>query len=89
MRGRYRRRRGDSALSYTGTSWVDRNVQFPLRYTETEISAGVYDHTAAPGTITAAGTTVTAARMNNIEAGITKAHVGLDIYNYKNLGGSL
>jgi hypothetical protein len=76
-------------LSYTGTTWADRNVQFPTYYTEVDIGAGVYSHTPAPGTITEAGTTVTATRMNAIETGITKAHISIDIYNYRNLGGAL
>lgn len=56
--------------NYSKTTWADRNVEHPTYYTETEIGGGVYEHTPAPGTITEAGTTVTAARMNNIETGI-------------------
>lgn len=76
-------------MAYIPTSWTDRNVSAPNTYTMTDNGDGTYTFTAAPGTITDAGTTVTAARMNAIEAGITKAHVSIDIYNYKNLGGSL
>ena len=76
-------------MSYTGTTWADRNVQWPLRYTETDEGAGVFTHTPAPGVITEAGTMVTATRMNAIETGITKAHVSIDIYNYRNIGGAL
>ena len=55
-------------MPYTPNTWVDRNVQYPTRYTD-EL-ANVKTFTPSPGTVTEAGTTVTAAKMNNIEEGI-------------------
>jgi hypothetical protein len=55
------------------TNWKDRNVQYPTRYTVTKVGGGAISSgdnvtmTAAPGTITEAGTGITAARMNDIE----------------------
>ena len=56
--------------TYTKTTWVDRNVQYPNRYTITTIDGDTEEFTAEPGTITQAGTQVTAANMNNIEDGV-------------------
>lgn len=58
-------------MSYTKTNWTDRVVQYPNRYTD-EL-ANVKTFTANPGTITEAGTTITASRMNNIETGVETA----------------
>ncbi|UWG96774.1 hypothetical protein LPY66_18135 [Dehalobacter sp. DCM] len=74
-------------MSYTPTTWTDRNVQYPNRYTD-ELS-NVKTLMPSPGTVTDAGVNVTAARMNNIEQGIVKANAARDIYLYKNIGGSL
>ncbi|MEH7093931.1 hypothetical protein [Neobacillus vireti] len=53
-------------MVYVKTTWVDRAVQYPSRFTRT--SDGTYDTlTPAPGTITAAGTPLTAAALNNLE----------------------
>jgi hypothetical protein len=54
-------------------------VQYPNRYTTTKSGGGALSSgddltmVASPGTITEAGTTLTAARMNNIETGIEQA----------------
>lgn len=55
-------------LSYSKTVWADRNVQYPRRFTDQ--NSNVLTLTASPGTITAAGTPVSASVMNNIEDGI-------------------
>ena len=47
--------------------WKDRLVQYPKRYTLTLVTGSTYDIDAAPGTVTEAGTYVTAARMNEIQ----------------------
>ncbi|MFZ3132754.1 MAG: hypothetical protein WA125_17035 [Desulfosporosinus sp.] len=60
-------------MAYTPETWLDRNVEHPTYYTLTEIGGGVYALVPAPGTVTEAGTIVTAARMNNIESGIIKS----------------
>lgn len=58
-------------MAYTKQLWVDRNIQYPSRYTDELGNTKTF--TPSPGTITQAGTTVTAARMNNIENGIESA----------------
>ena len=74
-------------MAYVKEVWVDRNVQFPNRYTD-ELAA-VKTFTVNAGTITEAGTSITAAKMNNIETGLEKTTVSSDLYSYKNMGGSL
>lgn len=56
-------------MAYVKTNWADRSVQYPQRFTRT--SDGTYDTLVpAPGTITQAGTPITAVALNNIESGI-------------------
>ena len=62
-------------MAYTKTTWVDRNVQYPNRYQDQSLNT--YTFTPSPGTVTQAGTDITAARMNNIENGIENALVTL------------
>lgn len=76
-------------MSYTPEIWVDRNVATPTKYTVTDNGDGTSNLVPAPGAVTEAGTTVTAARMNNIEAGLVSAHAMTNIYVYRNLGGAL
>lgn len=55
-------------------TWKDRNVQYPTRYTISKVGGGALSSgdavtmTASPGTVTEAGTPVTAANMNSIES---------------------
>ena len=58
-------------MGYIKETWVDRNVQYPHTYTDAGMTS--YLFTAAPGTITAAGTNVTATRMNKLESGVYDA----------------
>jgi hypothetical protein len=54
-------------MTYSKTNWIDRAVQYPQRFTRT--SDGTYDTLVpAPGTITTAGTPLTAAALNNLES---------------------
>jgi hypothetical protein len=71
-------------LGYSKSTWLDRNVQHPHRYTD-EMS-NVKTFTASPGTITEAGTQMTAARMNNIEVGIENVYKGLHNYGASSIG---
>lgn len=57
-------------ITYIKTSWSDRVVATPNDYTKTNETTGTVRLVPLPGAITNAGTTVTAARMNNIEQGI-------------------
>lgn len=59
--------------SYTKTNWQDRNIERPKTFTSTTNLDGSITFTDAPGTVYAAGTAVTAARMNNIETGLETA----------------
>jgi hypothetical protein len=53
-------------MPYTKTSWADRLVQYPSRFTRT--SDGTYDTlTPSPGTVTTPGTPLTASALNNME----------------------
>lgn len=65
-------------MGYNKTTWADRNVQFPSRYTD-ELN-NVKTFTPNPGTIIDAGTKATAARMNNIEIAVEATHKGTHIY---------
>jgi len=76
-------------LSYTKTTWSDKAIQFVRRYTLGLVSGSTYDLTPVEGTVTNAGTAITAARMNNIETGIENGAVAADIYKYNNFGGAL
>jgi hypothetical protein len=59
--------------SYIKTNWVDRNIERPKTFTSSTNLDGSVTFTDAPGTVYAAGTAVTAARMNNIESGVETA----------------
>ncbi|MGF7050422.1 hypothetical protein J2T13_004960 [Paenibacillus sp. DS2015] len=60
-------------MAYQKTTWIDRLVQFPRRFTKTLEGANVVTLTPDPGTITELGTFVSAAVMNNMELGIENA----------------
>jgi hypothetical protein len=61
-------------MPYQKTSWQDRSVQYPSRFTRT--SDGTYDTLVpAPGTITQGGTPITAAALNNLETQYEQAIV--------------
>lgn len=63
-------------MPYTKTSWADRSVQYPQRFTRT--SDGTYDTLVpAPGTITQSGTPITAAILNNLETQYDQAMADL------------
>ncbi|WP_135553236.1 hypothetical protein [Paenibacillus cymbidii] len=76
-------------MAYNETTWVDRAVQFPNRYSKSGESVGQVTLVADPGTVTEAGTPINAARLNNIEDGVLKAAIFGTIYAYRNLGGGL
>lgn len=59
-------------MSYVKQSWTDRQVQYPLRFTQSFDANNEYvTLTPAPGTVAREGTYVTADRMNHIENGIS------------------
>ena len=65
-------------MAYTKTTWADRNVQYPNRYSKTGETTTEVTLTASPGTVTAAGTALSAANLNKIETGVGDAHTDND-----------
>ena len=55
-------------MAYVKTTWLDRIVQYPRRYRDQ--NSNQLTLTPDEGTVTEAGTTVNAARLNNIETAI-------------------
>lgn len=60
-------------MPYLKTEWKDRVVQYPRRYKDQNNNQLTL--TPDEGTVTEAGTTVNAARLNNIEQGISDIEV--------------
>jgi hypothetical protein len=60
-------------MPYSPTTWQDRVVQYPARYSKTGETASEVTLTASPGTVTQAGTPLNATNMNKIESGISAA----------------
>lgn len=60
-------------MPYVKTTWVDRIVQFANRYTKANETSTSVDLTSNPGTVTTAGTPISAANLNKIEQGIADA----------------
>lgn len=61
-------------MAYTKTTWLDRAVQYPNRYTKTGETASEVTLTANPGTVTQTGTAVNATNLNKLETGVFEAH---------------
>lgn len=57
-------------MAYTPTTWTDRQVTNPLRFTLNNISTNVYDLVPTEGTVVQAGTPLNASNLNNIENGL-------------------
>jgi hypothetical protein len=79
-------------MAYSKTTWVDRLVKFPGRFTKSNETSGSVTLAADPGTVTNAGTALSATNLNKMETGIDEAHknsIGSIVYAYKNIGGAL
>jgi len=74
-------------MGYARTTWTDRVVQYPRRYRDELNNQKTF--TPDEGTITSAGTAITATNMNNIEDGVSYSVNSASIYIYKNIGGAL
>lgn len=61
-------------LTYSKTVWQDRLVEFPNRYNKSGEAAGQVTLTPNPGTVTQAGTPISAVNLNKIEQGIADIH---------------
>lgn len=57
-------------MTYSKTTWSDRVVQYPYRYSKTGETSTEVSLTASPGTVTTAGTAVNATNLNKIETGV-------------------
>lgn len=57
-------------MTYQKTTWVDRQVQYPLTYTFSSAANGGTTLTPNEGTVSQAGTPINASNMNNIENGV-------------------
>lgn len=57
-------------MTYSKTTWSDRVVQYPYRYSKSGETASEVTLQSSPGTVTAAGTAVNASNLNKIETGI-------------------
>lgn len=53
-------------MAYSKTNWVDRSVQYPNRFTQA-VNGSLVTLTPSPGTISQAGTALTAAYLNKME----------------------
>lgn len=72
-------------MSYSKTTWKDRNVQYPNRFTKTDNADGTVTLNVAQGSIVEEGTPVNAANLNNIELGVEAIS---DATYFKEVGGS-
>lgn len=69
-------------MAYTKTTWLDRVVQFPMRFFKTGETSGGVTLSPDSGTITQAGTPINAANLNKLEQGVFDVHVKTDtLYN--------
>jgi hypothetical protein len=76
-------------MAYSKTTWVDRLVQFPGRFTKSNETSGSVTLAADPGTVTNAGTALSATNLNKMEDGIEAANAYSVVYAYRNYGGAL
>ena len=60
---------------YSTTTWTDRQVQFPARFTKSGETTNSVTLTASPGTVTQTGTPISSTNMNKIERGIFDAQL--------------
>lgn len=67
-------------MSYNKTSWADRAVQYPNRFTMVTNADGTITLTPAPGTVSQAGTPLTASALNNLETQYDDAYADAQSY---------
>lgn len=72
-------------MGYNKTTWTNRNVQYPRRYTDPNTST-TYTLDPDPGTITDAGTPISAGNLNNIETQLGKLTDGTAVYGASTVG---
>ena len=71
-------------MSYTKTTWSRRIVQYPTRYTVTDLGGGQMIIEPDQGTVTQAGTAFTEDAMNNLETQYDEAVADLAAHNLDN-----
>jgi hypothetical protein len=73
-------------MAYTKKVWTDRTVERPLTYIQQDNGDGTITLIPSEGSIISSGTPITAANLNNIEDGISNAHIDIaDINEYKKI----
>lgn len=72
-------------MAYSKTTWKDRVVQYPNRFSSVDNGDGTVNLTPSVGSITEAGTPVNADNLNNIEDGIVAVN---DATYFKEVGGT-
>ena len=72
-------------MAYSKTTWKDRNVQFPNRFTKVDNTDGTITLNVSQGSIIEQGTPVNASNLNNMELGIEAVS---DATYFKEVGGS-
>jgi hypothetical protein len=65
-------------MTYSKTTWADRVVQYPYRYSKSGETTTEVTLQASPGTVTAAGTAVNATNLNKLENGLFDESVAND-----------
>lgn len=74
---------------YSKNTWTDRNVSKPNAFTKSLETSTTVTLIPDAGVIIAAGTAISGARMNNIEAGIDYAVKASRLFKYRNIAGSI
>lgn len=67
-------------MTYTPTNWIDRSVQYPSKFSMVTNPDGTITLTPAPGTITNAGTPITATALNNLETQYSQAVTDIETW---------
>ena len=62
-------------MGYEPINWIDRQVEFPRRFTEVYDSDGKRTDTPSPGEVYKQGTQISATNLNRMDKGIWDAHI--------------
>jgi hypothetical protein len=67
-------------MPYNKTNWLDRAVQYPNRFTMVTNADGTITLTPSPGTVSQAGTPISASALNNLETQYDDAYADAQAY---------